>query len=195
MYATRFCRASIRIRTCVIAGWSGALPPAVGPCGRPPCLLPQIMRRQYPAREQPIVEHRVQTRLAFHRAPAQQRLRHCDIPQCITRSLVEDLQVPGISAAAALRSILLSLIGGGVTTVTVADPLVALRSSVATAYRGCVPAAMFVTANWNAALLTLPTGATSEENNSLWLDALQRQSDAQRALVKCSRLTCSRHRL
>ena len=41
----------------------------------PPHLLPQIIGRQNPARQQRVVRHRVQPRLALRRRPAEQRLR------------------------------------------------------------------------------------------------------------------------
>jgi len=68
-----------------------------------PGMLPQIIRRQYPTRQQRVVDHRVQPRLALGRAPAQQRLRRRAVPQRVTRSLFENFQMPDIAAVDALE--------------------------------------------------------------------------------------------
>src|SRR5438876_3281120 len=69
----------------------------------PPRVLPLVIGRQNSFRQERIVRHRVQQRVALRRRPAQQRPGSHFVPQCPARSLVKDFQVPGIASVDALE--------------------------------------------------------------------------------------------
>jgi len=84
---------------------------------------------------------------------------------CVTQADVGRVRKYELRAEGPLNTTEHDRTGVTTVTVTVADLFVPAVIR-ATAKRACVPAAMFVTARWNGALLTLPTSAASEKKST-----------------------------
>ena len=65
---------------------------------QPPGLLPKIVGGQKSTRQQRIVRHGVQPRVALLRRPAQHCLRRCFVPNHIARPFLERFEMPGVAA-------------------------------------------------------------------------------------------------
>ena len=68
-----------------------------------PRRLPQVIGRQNSFRQEGIVRHCLQPRIALRHFPTQQCLRRPFVPQPSARSLVKDFQMPGIAVVDALE--------------------------------------------------------------------------------------------